>query len=54
MDNILKWHGEAGRSALRSEAGRSALPTLLDTAASGRALADLLEAAEDMTRFTAT
>ena len=51
MDNIFKWHGVAGGTSLRSEvAGCSALPTLLDTAAGGRALAELLEAAEDMTR----
>jgi len=35
-------------------AGCSALPTLLDTGAGGRALPELLEAAEDMTRFMAT
>ena len=47
------WHGGAGGSALRSEvAGCATLPTLLDTAAGGRALAELLEAAEDMTRET--
>ena len=46
MDNIFKWHGVAGGSALRSEvAGCSALPTLLDTAAGGRALPEQLGAA---------
>ena len=55
MDNIFKRHGVAGGSALRSEvAGWSALPTLLDTAARGRAPAELLEAAEDMKRFMTT
>ena len=54
MDDSFKWDGAAGRSALRSEAGRSAPPTLLDIAAGGRALAELLEAAKDMTRFLAT
>ena len=53
MDDSFKWDGVAGCSALRSEvAGCSAL---LDTAAAAsRALAELLEAAEDMTRFMAT
>ena len=55
MDNIFKWDGVAGCSALRSEvAGCSALPTLLDTGAGGRALPELLEAAKDMKRFMAT
>ena len=55
MDNIFKWDGVAGGSALRSEvAGCSALATLLDTAAGGSALAELLEAAEDMKRFMTT
>ena len=55
MDNMFKWHGVAGGSALRSEvASWSALPTLLDTAAGGSAPAELLEAAEDMKRFMAT
>ena len=55
MDNIFKWHGVASGSALRTEvAGCSALPTMLDTAAGGRALSELLEAAEDMKRFMAT
>ena len=45
MDNIFKWHGEALGSAL---------PTLLDKAAGARALAELLEAADDMKRLMAT
>ena len=55
MDNMCKWHGIAGGLALRNGvAGCSALPTLLDTAAGGGALAELLEAAKDMKRFMAT
>ena len=55
MDKIFKWDGVAGRSALRSEvAGCSALPTLLDTATRGPALAELLEAAEEKNRCMLT
>ena len=55
MDDILKGNGVAGGSALRSEVARcSALLKLLDTVAGGSALAELLEAAEDMKRFMAT
>ena len=54
MDNIFKWDGVAGRSALRSEiAGRSALLELLETVARRSALPELLEAAEDMKRCMA-
>ena len=50
MDDIFKWHGEAGGSALRSEvAGCSALLELLG----GSALPELLGAAEAKNRFMA-
>ena len=42
-------------STLRSEIARwSALPTLLDTTARGRAPPEVLEAAEDIKRFLTT
>ena len=55
MDETFNWHRVPGCSALQNEvAGCSALLKLLDVVEGGLALAELLDAAEDMKRFMAT